>query len=288
MKKLSNGVIHKYPEEQGVALDPEAFDTLIRSQGTPLVHFRAMKCPIGMKDRDDSRRSCEDHKNCSNGHIYTMVGVVTCSFTSNGQAIKFEDFGAMDDSRVTVSVPRFYDGTTIRVRATSMDRFYINTDPKIMIEHQQYAERTQTGRDKLSYPIDEVISLVDSLDRWYTTADFDLVDGRLCWKPGKGPGIDPDTGRGTVYSIRYLFTPFFYVERVLHQIRVAQVEDIVKRYVTQMPQQLLLAREFVFESEKNDPDAVVQDSPRQSPPPRFGAPGTKYQLINPAKGDFRP
>jgi hypothetical protein len=286
MKKLANNVAHYYPPEQGVTMDVEAFDNAIRSQGVPMIHFRAMKCPIGLKDRDEHRRPCEDHKNCSNGHIYTPVGRATCLFTGNTEILKYEDFGALDDSRAMVTAPRFYDGTTERIRATTMDRFYYD-DPTILVEHQQYFERSLTGLDKLSFPVQEVLALVDSSDNWYTAdTHFDLVNGRISWKSGMGPAIDPTTGRGAVYSVRYLYTPYFYVERVMHQVRVSQVETVVERVSVQMPQQYMLAREFVFESEKRDPDAVVQDSPRQSIEPRPGAPGANYQMFRPGKGTF--
>jgi hypothetical protein len=54
-----------------ISFDLEAFDNAIFSYGTKLVHYRAMRCPIGVTDRNDIHHSQADHDGCSNGFMYT-------------------------------------------------------------------------------------------------------------------------------------------------------------------------------------------------------------------------
>ena len=67
-----------FPAQEAVNLDPDAFDDAIRSQGLTFVHYRAMKCPIGVVDADDERHPHGDHGGCSNGFLYKVVGPLTC------------------------------------------------------------------------------------------------------------------------------------------------------------------------------------------------------------------
>ena len=51
-----------------VSFDPDAFDDALRAQGVQYVHWRAMRCPVGLTDRYSERRVHDDHSGCSNGH----------------------------------------------------------------------------------------------------------------------------------------------------------------------------------------------------------------------------
>ena len=264
-----NGVSYLYPPEQVISFDPVAFDAVIRSQGVELLHFRAMKCPGGMRSRDDHRRSCEDHANCSNGNVYTHAGQITCLFVSAGNDRKTEDFGSIDGATATVSAPRFYDDSETRAHVSPLDRFYLKDDA-ILVPHNQLVEAHISGRDRLSYPVVDVVDLMDSSLKRYDHSDFAIENGQIVWYPGHAPGIDPETGKGLVYSVRYMYRPYYYVDRVLHQVRVAQVQTAIERFVTQMPQQFVLVREIVFENEKKDAQSVDPGSARQVEGPRVG------------------
>ena len=55
-----------------------------------------------------------------------------------------------------------------------------------------------------------------------------------------------------VYSIRFNYRHYWYVQRLMHQIRVAQVQTEEGRVVQRFPQQFSLMREYVFEKIKKE------------------------------------
>ena len=77
-----------------VTFDLDAFDDFVRAQGVKLVHYRAQRCPVGMVALGDSRRPHPHHEGCFNGFVYTKVGCVTASFTSNNKRQSQEDIGS--------------------------------------------------------------------------------------------------------------------------------------------------------------------------------------------------
>jgi hypothetical protein len=259
-----------------VSFDAEKFDELIRSQGVEMVHWRAMRCPVGMVDPDDvMRRPHEHHKNCSNGFVYTLAGTVTCGFLGNSNNVSFIDAGHLDGSTVQVVLPRFYDDKPeIEVDFANFDRVYLKEE-KITVSNWNVFAASLEGVDKLQFPAVAVIDLMDSHGRSYHEGvDFDVKQGRIHWIDGKSPGIDPKTGKGVVCSARYTYRPFWYVKSLIHEVRVAQVEDDYgDRRVTRMPQAASLQREYFFEKEQND--AETADSQRKKTGPDDGGFGPR-------------
>lgn len=272
-KKPANGVQFAFPPGQATGLDASAFDDAIRSQGVQLVHFRAMRCPVGLIDRYDSRRPHEDHAGCSNGHIYTLAGVVTCLFTGATDEQKSNDIGFIDGSTVQVTAPRFYDDPVEEVQVAPFDRFYLQEEA-VTVPHYELVEAHATGHDKLSFPVVEVFDIMDSSGRRFDAGDFEVRDGQLHWLNG-GPGFDASKNKGVIYAVRYSYRPYFYVSRVLHQVRVAQIDTPLERVVMRMPQEFVLVREIIFENEDKDSLAVNPDSPRQVKGPRTGSYGPR-------------
>jgi hypothetical protein len=160
-KRSDNGVQFVFAPGLAVSFDPSAFDDAIRSQGVQLVHFRAMRCPVGLTDRYDQRRPHDDHSGCSNGFIYTEAGTITCLFTGVTEDQKQNDVGLLDGSTVQVTAPRFYDETTDEVQITPFDRLYLLEDA-VSVPHWQLVEAHATGRDKLSFPVVNVIDVMDA------------------------------------------------------------------------------------------------------------------------------
>lgn len=257
-----------------VSFDVDAFDELLGSQGVTFVHFRAMRCPVGMIDQFDVRRPHEDHAGCSNGFLYTKAGVITASFLGNGKQTNVTEVGAMDGSTVNVTMPRFYDGTEIPVYVAPFDRLYL-AEENIVVVNWQLFQADATGRDKLNFPAVTVQDLIDAQGRRYDYGDFEIREGRIAWQSGNRPGLDPETGKGLVCSVRYTYRPYWYVKNLIHEVRVSQAENPYTgvREVTRMPQAITLQREYIFEKEDRDEQAVNPDSPRQVRPPdgpRFG------------------
>jgi len=259
-----------------IAFDVDAFDEAIRSQGVGMVHHVAMRCPVGMSDRFDSRRTHEDHSGCSNGFLYTAAGAITCLFTGAPKNQDRTELGLLDGSTCSVTSPRFYDNTTEEFHPVPFDRFFLSEE-SILVPHWQLVEAHITGVDKLSFPAEKVIDLVDSTGRKYAAGkDFSLSNGLVKWI-GASPGMDPSTNKGRIYSIRYLYRPHWYVGTMSHQIRVAAVDNLLTgvRESIRMPQAMVLHREHVFLKEQNDPDAPQTDPSRQEMGPAVGSFGPR-------------
>jgi hypothetical protein len=260
----------EFPSD-AVSFDPDKFDELIRTQGVDMVHYRAMPCPVGMIDADDVRHPNDHHENCSNGFVYKCAGRVICSFISNSKESRQLDLGRMDGSTVTVTFPRFYEkeregAPDVRVMPCPFDRVYLS-DEKIDVPTWERFNVSETGVDKLRFPIVCLIDIMDSNGVSYSQGtDFIVAGGKIQWLNG-GPGIDPVTKKGRVCSVRYTYRPFWYVQRMVHEIRVAQVENewTGDRETMRFPQQMVLQRELVFENVQRDQKA--KETPRTARAP---------------------
>ncbi len=261
---------------QAVSFDPEAFDELIRTQGVQLIHWRSMRCPVGMVDPDDVlRRPHEHHQDCSNGFVYTLAGTVTAGFQGNSSQAQFIDAGQLDGSTVQIVLPRFYDDKPdIEVAVVQFDRMYLKEEAITVVDWHTFAHNI-SGIDKLQFPVVHVTDLMDSHGNLYREdVDFEVRGGKLHWG-SRRPGVDPKTQKGVVCSARYSYRPFWYVKSLMHEVRVAQIEDeFGGRSVHRMPQAALLQRERFFEKEQNDPEAP-NSSGRQHAGPGSGTFGPR-------------
>ena len=250
-----------------VHLDPGAVDDFVNAHGITLVHWKSMRCPIGLKSRTDVRRTDEDHSGCSNGFIYTLAGKFFASFGGNNSKLTQYDPGLLTGATVTITPPRFYlDKPDKSVLLLPFDRLYLEEE-SIVVHQWELFEAHEMGVDKFRFPIVEVIDLVDNLGRRYDNNDFRVQDGKLFWSGTNRPGVDADTGKGRVCVVRYSYRPFFYVQTLLHEIRVATVEALDgSMQVVRMPQSALLQREFFFEKSANDPAAPPSNRQGFGPP----------------------
>lgn len=262
-----------------IAFDTAAYDDFLRSHGVPLAHWRAMACPVGKTDPDDARRPDEDHEGCSNGYVYTFGGVVTAGFVSNPKDSRVVDLGRLDGSTVQVVLPRQYDrceeGCEPKpLRPAQYDRFFL-VDRSITVPTWQLFAAHKTGVDRVQFPVVEVVDLMDSSGKAYAPGDYEVAGGRIAWTKG-GPGVDPKTGRGVVCSVRYMYRPFWYVKRLMHEVRLAVVgNEMGGRSVERMPQSLELQREYVFEREDRDARIADPANLRQVPGPQSGGFGPR-------------
>lgn len=278
-KPQANNSAFVFPQ-QSLSFDPSAFDTAIESQGVELIHWRATRCPIGLVDKFDSRRPNDDHGtkcsgSCSNGFLYFKAGIVQALFTSVNNSRDSQDFGVLDGSTVQVTTPRFYDDTSEselgkEIFVVPFDRFYLKEE-QVLVEHWQLVEHSLTGKDRLSFPVVNVVLLIDAKGKQYTQdVEFSIENGQLVWKDSLGPGFDVDANKGTIYSCRFAYRPFWYCSRVNHQVRVGQIETLEERKLIRLPQSFTLQREAQFEKEQNDPEAISGQSPRQEKGPALG------------------
>lgn len=253
-----------------INFDVEAFDKFIIANGMELVHFKATPCPIGMVDVTDVRAAHHEHADCSNGYIYKYAGTVFGMGVSNGAVTSLEDIGLLDSSIITVTFPRFYqDKPNEHVYVQLYDRFYIK-GCEVLAPNSQKVEAHITGIDKFTYKIEKVEDpIIDANGRQYTSADYKIVDGNLHWISDNRPGFDTNVNKGVIYSIRYLYSPYFYTSRLLHEIRIAHRVDYLdgKRKAIRTPYQALLSREhYLYKEERPSSEDTRRDliSPRDA------------------------
>lgn len=255
------------------AFDAQAFDDNIRAHGVTFVHYRAMRNPVGMVDKNDSRRPDQDESGPSNGMVYTKAGCVTALFIGNSKHLRAMESGLINNATAQITPARCYDGTEERVFLHPMDRLYLQEE-SILVTHQQLNEVSETGIDRLKFPAAHVQDLVDAQNISYKCGtDFDVKEGKIHWKQGKGPGINTEINRGRVYAIRYLYRPHWYVDHMLHEIRVAQALDNNGESTTiNMPQAAVVNREYVYlNTDNNSPE----DTDRETVAPRDGGFGPR-------------
>lgn len=254
LQAFANPASNKIPD---VSMDLGSLDALIRSQSVKLKHFMAMVSPIGKKSRGDYRRPDQYDDVSSNGFLYKEVGCFPAVMTSNSRHKQDLDGGSMDNSTCFISLPRFYIGEDDefldkRIYLAPGDKVYL-ANPEVDVRVINYQEVEYTVTDNvLQFPVDSVQMLVDSRNQSYECGtDFVVTnDGNIRWI-GKNPGIDPDTGKGRVYSIRYLYTAHWYVVSIPNEVRIGQVTENGVRSEQRYPYNAQLVREYVYHSRRN-------------------------------------
>ncbi len=256
-----------------VRFDTVAFSTFLRDNGTTLQHYKALRCPIGRTDLNDSRNSHAEHDGCSNGHIYEFAGDVTAWFSNNSAISSLTDVGILDGSVVSVTFPTTYDNSDKQVSVMAYDRFFVKELP-VTVPHTQEFEAHVVGRDKMTFPIDCVESVMDANGKKYSLGDYGIVNGQLVWTGTNRPAFNADTNKGTIVSIRYQYRPYFYCDRLMHEIRLAKQTDFLSGEVktVRAPYAALLKREFYYY--KTEPDDT-KDEPRAMFGPRSGTFGPR-------------
>lgn len=250
-----------------VSFDMDMFDNGVHHHGVRLLHFRAMRCPIGMQDRLSIRKVHAEHSGCSHGFLYTYAGVAQCLFTSASGGEKNSLAGQVNDSQVSVTPPRFYEDSTEPFYATRYDRLYLD-HPGAYVANWQLFETDESGVDKLDFPVERVIDLVDAAGvRYVVGRDFELRKGKIHWT---GASLPPRT----VCASRYLYRPYWYVVGMPHELRVARADlPDGSSAIQRMPQHLTLQREYLFESELpttlEEASAVVVSARTPTPPTPF-------------------
>jgi len=235
-------------------------DQLSTGLGTDFIHFRAMPSPIGKKDRGDYRRSETLDTISSNGMLYKRAGCFTATMTDNSTKKSRGDSGMADPSQSRLVMPRFYnkDGSGSangeRIYLAPGDRLYIaDKDADVNVSTYQEVQHQPDRHDVLAFPATKVEHLEDSRGVEYKCGrDFELTSaGDISWKEGgNSPGIDPDTGEGRVFSIRYLYKAYWYVLTLPKEIRVTNVTTSGVRAPERMPYHAVVVREYVYHNQQ--------------------------------------
>lgn len=249
--KQSDSIFSVLMPHESVSMEAAAFDVFVNNYGIRLIHLRALPCPIGLQSSNDIRRTHDDHSGCSNGFIYQPIGRVTAFFLSNQTQVRKLDMGFIDGSTVSVTFPRFYDSEPDhRILVRPYDRFYLEEESVTTAATNLMSRRTDALPDKPAYPALRVHQLIDSTGKRYAQGvDFIVQGGDIVWANGLGPNP------GQVYSIWYEYQPYWYCERLIHEIRIIPTKD----YVTgsflrneRLSFAAILNREYIHRDSRND------------------------------------
>ena len=274
--ELEGGQIPLNLADYQVSFDKNQFDQVVRAHGIKMIHQRAIPDPRGMASRGDNRDVLDIRPQDSDGYIYKNVGEVTAFFSNNSKDTRVQDIGDISFSSAYLTFQRVYDDGVRPLYVKQGDRFYIR-DIELQVLGEQRIEANVTGTDRLQFPVVEILELIDSNGVWYDKNDYQITaEGDIKWLTQKRPGSNVANGRGTVYSVVYLYTPFFVVDRILHEIRLAKITDGAalftgegeERRTERMPYQALVLRENLFREKFNNSQTGPQHSARMvnSPP----------------------
>jgi len=268
------------------SFDKDAFNALIRGQGVAVTHYRAMPDPSGMASRGDTH-AAQSKRQSSDGFLYKAVGTMMVFFSNNTSEFNVQIEGMIKHDSAVITMPEKYEDLEEDILIAPYDRLYIK-DIEMRVVHTQYVESNTTGTDRLQYPATHVEWLTDSDGIEYKAGQhFEITEeGFIKWTSQERPGFNPKTLRGTIYAIRYRYTPYFIIARLLHEIRVSQVTDpaTFERKLERMPYQALVIREHVLSDENRDPAQDIMDLRFQAAPPVGGVTGPNDPSVGGAMG----
>lgn len=238
-----------------VTMDLAKNDDLITQRGVEFEHWAAIPSPIGLKDRGDYRRSDQYDTITSNGMIYKKTGCFVAAIVSNSKRKTAGEGGVIDYSTARLLVPRKYaDGSEVHLAPG--DRVFIK-DLEVLVSNYQRMQYAPGSLDRAQFPVKSVEYLIDSTNKEYKCGvHFRIKDGHIEWINGKdNPGIDPDTGKGRVYSMRYKYNAHWYITEIPNEVRVIQgTNDSGERFPERMPYSAIIQREYVYYNQNNDID----------------------------------
>lgn len=247
----------KAPEElEQISFNLDKQDQFICSQGVTFIHYKAMPSPIGLKDKGEYRRSDSLDTISENGFVYKKCGSFTGVLLNNSKQKTPTEGGLYDHSTARLTLPRYYDKDSEefadeRIHLVNGDRIYLyklDKDDRDVVNYQ-LVEYEPNKDNFLQFPATSVETIMDSKGFEYKEkVHFKITkDGNIRWyKSKKNPGIDPETGRGRVYSIRYRYEAHWYVTAVLNEMRIGRTTENGIRKETRMPYQVQIQREYVY------------------------------------------
>lgn len=244
-----------------ISFNLEKHDQFVRGHGVTFLHYRAMPSPIGLKDRGEYRRSDSLDTISSNGMIYKQCGCFTAPLLGSNKSHNSVEGGMVDQSTARITLPRFYDKQFDQqedksIRLCVGDRVYIK-DLEVDVVTYQRVNYNPEGVDLLQYPALYVESILDSnMIEYKQDIDFIITSyGNIKWIDGKkNPGIDPDTGKGRVYSVRYGYLAHWYIASIPNEVRVTNTTENGIRKPERGTYQAIIQREYVYHNSLNKED----------------------------------
>lgn len=267
------------------SFDLDRLEAFVVGLGVEFFHYKFVPSPIGQKDRGDYRRSDGVDTITSNGNIYTLAGRFTATMTDNTKSRNRAGGSILDPSESRLVMPRFYNDKGLadgdRIYLSPGDRIYVS-DPTVdvLVSNPQKMDYIPEQDNVPMFAIERMeVPLMDSRGMEYQQdVDYAITaSGNIRWI-GRNPGIDPDTGKGRIYSIRYLYRAYWYITIILKEVRVTNVTQNGVRAPERMPYHAIAQREYIYHNQ-NRGDAVNQNKSKD--PKRVDA--APVQPQNPSK-----
>jgi len=245
-----------------VGFNLEAQEKFALDHGIVFTHWAAIPSAIGLKDRGDYRRPDSLDTMSSNGFIYKKVGEFTGTIVGNSKQNDYND-SIFDNSKARLVLPKFYNNSKKEIAFLPGDRVYA-ANIELPVPNYQKAEFNPKSVDFLQFPVKCVEFLHDSAGREFKQGkDFNITkEGNIKWIAGqRNPGIDPETGAGRIYGIRYTYVAFWYVDTLINEIRITNKGTNGKP--ERMPYHISIVREYVYNN-KNRGDAKESNTDSHS------------------------
>ena len=258
--------IPKGPLGHEITINLDAQDDFVRQHGVDFIHYKAIPSPIGIKERGDYRKVDAADVAASNGFIYKEAGCFTGRTVSNSKSKNPIDGGLFDESTARLILPRFYNGAEEgtdgeRIHLAPGDRIFAK-DVENKVPNYQRMTYNPGGVDIPQFPILVVENLMDSQGVEYVFGRHFTVnaDGNIKWLAGKkNPGTDPDTGKGRVYGIRYLYSAHWYILSLPNEVRLGRATSGGTRSPQRMPYHAVIQREYVYHNQANAAPEKIKD-----------------------------
>lgn len=290
--KLQLDALPKAPQElEQISFNLDKQDQFVQSHGICFIHYRAIPSPIGLKDRGEYRRSDSLDTISENGFIYKKCGEFKGVVLSNSKNKRPVEGGMYDFSEARLTLPRFYNEDSDedageRIHLVQGDRLFLKNvekEEKDVVNYQR-VEYNPNGTDYLQFPATKVEFLMDSQGIEYKYGVHFKIskEGNIQWiKSKKNPGIDPDTGKGRVYAIRYRYEAHWYVSAIINELRIGNVTTGNERKESRMGYHVMIQREYVYHN-RNRGDSKESDkkteTDRTKPEQEENIDPNKYQV----------
>ena len=261
---------------KNVGFNLKAQEKFVKDHSIVFEHYSAIPSPIGLKDRGDYRRPDSLDTFSSNGFIYKKVGEFDAVLVSNSKSKQPIDGGLYDNASARLILPKYYcDGKT-SISLLPGDRVYIK-DISVEVANYQRVEYSLNNVDYLQFPATNVSLIIDSTNQEYTCgSDFTVTEeGNIKWG-SMNPGTDPDTGKGRVYSIRYNYKAFYYVDQLINEVRITNDGD--SSQPNRMPMHVTIQREFVYHNQISNNNNSITEKPRKAEEPDIVVDENKYEV----------
>lgn len=278
------------------SFDLNRLDDFVAGLGVEYLHYKAMPSPIGKKDRGDYRRSDGTDTITSNGMVYKCAGKFRGAMTDNSRQKKTGGAGTLDPAEGLLVMPRFYEPAGQpcepgahgdRIYLMPGDRLYI-ADPTVdnLVSNAHSMDYEPTNDNVPMFPIVRLeLPILDSQnEEFIENIDYSITkEGNVRWiAGGRNPGIDPQTGKGRIYSVRYLYKSYWYVAKLLKEVRITNVTEDGERKPERAAYHPLVQREYLYHNQNRgaatnqllpkDPKRTVQEPEEAVNPSKYTVP----------------